>query len=135
MMVARGRRKRELVMDSVFRPAVSRAMGPTHKPGGATPRTASSTSRKPRLRSLYGVGMGFRSWVRERLVNADAVDGLILFSAPIAAICDYDSNALDVLVGAGLTLVVFWGAHVFAGALVSYEGEGRTIYNRGRLVH
>ena len=67
--------------------------------------------------------MGFGGWVRDRLVSADAVYGLILYSALIAAISDKDANALNVLIGAGLTLVVFWGAHVFAGAITGHGAE------------
>jgi len=72
---------------------------------------------------MYGDRMGFRGWVGDRLVNADAVYGLIVYSALIAAISDKDANALDVLVGAGLTLVVFWGAHAFADAITRHGAE------------
>lgn len=73
--------------------------------------------------SLYGNRMGFRGWVRDRLINADAVYGLILYSALVAALSDDDANALDVLVGAVLTLLVFWGAHVFAGSITGHGAE------------
>ncbi|MCY7412642.1 MAG: hypothetical protein LH471_06350 [Salinibacterium sp.] len=73
--------------------------------------------------SLYGECMGFGGWARDRMVNADAVYGLILYSALIAAVSDDDANALDVLIGAGLSLIVFWGAHVFAGAITGHGAE------------
>ncbi len=57
------------------------------------------------------------------MINADAVYGLILYSALVAAISDNDASALDVLIGAGFTLIVFWGAHVFAGAITGHGAE------------
>ena len=67
--------------------------------------------------------MGVLGRVRERLVTADAVYGLILFSALIGAVDDDDSEALEVLLVAGVSLMIFWGAHVFAGTITSHGAD------------
>lgn len=69
--------------------------------------------------------MAFVGWVRERLITPDAVYGLILFSALIGAVSDEDSDALEVLLVAVASLVIFWGAHVFAGTLTSHGADQR----------
>lgn len=69
--------------------------------------------------------MGIREWARNNLVTPDAVYGLILFSALIAATSDDDSDALDVLFFSGFTLIIFWAAHVFAGTVAGHGGEAR----------
>ena len=68
--------------------------------------------------------MGFREWTRANLLTPDAVYGLILYSALIAGVSDDDSNALEVLLIAVFSLLIFWGAHVFAGT-VSGHGDKR----------
>ena len=67
--------------------------------------------------------MGVLQRVRERLVTPDAVYGLILFSALIGAVDDDDSEALEVLVVSVASLVIFWGAHVFAGTVAAHGAE------------
>ena len=67
--------------------------------------------------------MGLLQRVRERLVTPDAVYGLILFSALIGAVDDDDSDTLEVLVVSVASLVIFWGAHVFAGTVASHGAE------------
>jgi len=67
--------------------------------------------------------MGFREWARNNLVTADAVYGLILYSALIAAVSDDDSDALEVLFFSGFTLIIFWAAHVFAGTVAGHGGD------------
>jgi hypothetical protein len=69
--------------------------------------------------------MGFGSRVRERLVTPDAVYGLILFSALIGAVDDDNSEALEVLFVAVTSLVIFWGAHVFAGTITAHGADMR----------
>ncbi|CAN5290505.1 hypothetical protein BH11ACT5_BH11ACT5_14960 [soil metagenome] len=69
--------------------------------------------------------MGVVQRVRERLVTPDAVYGLILFSALIGAVDDDDSEALEVLGVSVISLLVFWGAHVFAGTIASHGAETR----------
>jgi hypothetical protein len=64
--------------------------------------------------------MGFRAWVGERFVTVDAVYGLILYSALIGASSDENSSALEVLLVSAASLVIFWGAHVFAGILATH---------------
>lgn len=65
--------------------------------------------------------MGFRSWVGERFVSVDAIYGLILYAALIAASSvEDDPEPLVVLVFSGLSLLIFWGAHVFAGTIVTH---------------
>jgi hypothetical protein len=67
--------------------------------------------------------MGFRDWALKNLITADAVYGLILYSALIAAVSDDDSEALEVLLFSGFTLIIFWAAHVFAGTVAGHGGE------------
>lgn len=69
--------------------------------------------------------MGIREWASKNLVTADAVYGLILFSALIAATSDEDSDAGEVLFFSAFTLIIFWGAHVFAGTVAGHGGESR----------
>lgn len=69
--------------------------------------------------------MGVLQRVRERIVTPDAVYGLILFSALIGAVDDGDSEALDVLLVSVISLVIFWGAHVFAGTIALQGAEKR----------
>jgi hypothetical protein len=69
--------------------------------------------------------MGVLQRVRERLVTPDAVYGLILFSALVGAVDDEDSDALEVLLFSVASLVIFWGAHVFAGTIASHGAATR----------
>ena len=64
--------------------------------------------------------MGFRTWMQQHFVTPDAVYGLILYSALIAGISDDDSNSLEVLLIAAFSLLVFWGAHVFASTIAGH---------------
>lgn len=60
---------------------------------------------------------------RERFVTADAVYGTVLFVAVVAALSEDEDNRADVvrtLVFAVVTQVVFWIAHVFAGAVAGH---------------
>jgi len=80
--------------------------------------------------------MGFLQRVRERLVTPDAVYGLILFSALIGAVDDEDSEALEVLFVAVASLVIFWGAHVFAGTITTHGEDVRLgLAVRRSMVH
>lgn len=68
--------------------------------------------------------MGFRQWVGERFVSVDAIYGLILYAALIAASStEDDTNAAVVLVFSVFSLLIFWGAHVFAGTIVTHAGN------------
>lgn len=58
-------------------------------------------------------------------MTPDAVYGLILFSALIGAVDDEDSDTLEVLLVSVASLVIFWGAHVFAGTIASHGAEAR----------
>ncbi|CAN5475921.1 hypothetical protein BH10ACT7_BH10ACT7_17770 [soil metagenome] len=64
--------------------------------------------------------MGFREWTRANLLTPDAVYGLILYSAVIAAVSDEDSNSIEILLFSVITLVIFWMAHVFAGTVAGH---------------
>jgi hypothetical protein len=64
--------------------------------------------------------MGFRDWMREHFVTPDAVYGLILYSALIGGVSDDDSDSVEVLVISVASLLIFWGAHVFAGTIASH---------------
>ena len=68
--------------------------------------------------------MGFAEWVRTRLVTPDAVYGLILYTALIGGVSDGDHNALEVLLLSGASLLIFWGAHVYAGTLAGHGTSG-----------
>jgi len=67
--------------------------------------------------------MGFREWVGARLVTVDAIYGLILYAALIAAVSDEDSHPVEVLLVSVFSLVIFWGAHVYAGTIVNHVGK------------
>ena len=67
--------------------------------------------------------MGFREWVAHRFITVDAIYGLILYAALIAAISDEDSHPLEVLLFSLGTLVIFWGAHVYAGTIVNHVAK------------
>ncbi len=69
--------------------------------------------------------MALRDWVRDRFVSADAVYGLILYSALIAAVSDDDSSSLEVLFVSIGSLLVFWGAHLFAGTVAGHGADIR----------
>ncbi|MDH6179992.1 hypothetical protein M2152_000174 [Microbacteriaceae bacterium SG_E_30_P1] len=67
--------------------------------------------------------MGFRAWLAERFVTVDAIYGLILFAALIAAVSDEDSHPVEVLFLSVFSLVIFWGAHVYAGTIVNHVAK------------
>jgi hypothetical protein len=67
--------------------------------------------------------MTVRSWIREHLLTADAIYGLILYSALIAGVSDENSIALEVLLVSVVSLLIFWGAHVFAQTLAAHGTE------------
>lgn len=69
------------------------------------------------------VRMGFRRWLSGTFVTVDAIYGLILYAALIAAVSDDDSHPVDVLWVSVLSLVIFWGAHVYAGTIVNHAGN------------
>lgn len=67
--------------------------------------------------------MGFREWVSDKLVTVDAIYGLILYAALIAAVSDEESHPVEVLLVSVISLVIFWGAHVYAGTIVNHVGK------------
>ena len=69
---------------------------------------------------LYRGSMSFLQWVREHLITADTVYGLILYSALIAGVSDKNDSVVEVLVISAASLVIFWGAHVYAGAVAGH---------------
>lgn len=64
--------------------------------------------------------MGFRAWLSARFVTVDAIYGLILYAALIAAVSDEEAHSFEVLLVSVLSLVIFWGAHVYAGTIVNH---------------
>jgi hypothetical protein len=64
--------------------------------------------------------MGFRTWMHEHFVTADAVYGLILYSALVGGVSNSDTNSLEVLVISAVSLLIFWGAHVFASTIANH---------------
>lgn len=67
---------------------------------------------------------GARPWLRERFASPEAVYGLILYSALIAAVSDDETDSADVLITAVVTLLIFYLAHVFATTLASHGERG-----------
>ena len=65
--------------------------------------------------------MRFLYWLRDHLVTADAVYGLILYSALLAVLVD-DHSALETYFISGGTVIVFWAAHVYAGTIATHRG-------------
>lgn len=77
------------------------------------------------------VAMTVRSWIREHLLTADAIYGLILYSALVAGVSDENSDATEVLGFSVGTLLIFWAAHVFAKTLAGHDadtGLGRAMW-------
>jgi hypothetical protein len=65
-------------------------------------------------------------WGRSRLVTADAVYGLILYAALIAVTSTVHTHTLQVFLISVFSLMVFWGAHVYAGTIANHgvrDGE------------
>jgi hypothetical protein len=67
--------------------------------------------------------MASKDWARTNLITPDAVYGLILYSALIVAVSLDDEDAVSVLIFSGITLIIFWGAHVFAGTVAGHGDE------------
>lgn len=67
--------------------------------------------------------MTARIWIREHLLTAEAIYGLILYSALIAGVSHDDSNAAEVLLISVASLLIFWGAHIFAQTLAAHGAE------------
>jgi hypothetical protein len=66
------------------------------------------------------------AWLKRRLLTADAVYGLILYSALIAVASGDHGNSLEVFAISAFSLLVFWGAHVYAGTIANHgvrDGE------------
>ena len=78
------------------------------------------------------VAMTVRSWIREHLLTADAIYGLILYSALVAGVSDKNSDATEVLAGSVGTLLIFWAAHVFAKTLAGHEADTGSAARCGR---
>jgi predicted anti-sigma-YlaC factor YlaD len=78
--------------------------------------------------------MGFRLWVRDHFVTADAVYGLILYAAIVGAVSDDDSDSLEVLIFSVVSLFIFWGAHVFAGTIATHGVKGGTETTLGHAI-
>jgi hypothetical protein len=73
--------------------------------------------------------------MREHFVTADAVYGLILYSALIGGVSDENSPAIEVLVVSASSLLVFWGAHVFARTIAAHgvkDGAEMTLGDASR---
>jgi len=66
----------------------------------------------------------FRAFLRERFGSPEAVYGLILYSALIAGVSDEHSDSLEVLTIGGISLIIFFFAHVFAMTLSAHGGMG-----------
>ncbi len=78
--------------------------------------------------------MKVRAWVRSRFVTVDAVYGLILYAALVAGVSDSHTDSFEVLWFSLSSLVVFWGAHVFAGTVVRHgETDGVTTRLRSAI--
>jgi len=77
--------------------------------------------------------MGLRQWMHDRFVTPDAIYGLILYGALLGGLSETDdapADSLEVLLVAVFSLLVFWGAHVFAGTIARHgvtEGKEVTL--------
>jgi hypothetical protein len=60
------------------------------------------------------------AWLKRRLVTADAVYGLILYAALLAVVSGDHGNSLEVFAISAFSLLVFWGAHVYAGTIANH---------------
>jgi hypothetical protein len=68
--------------------------------------------------------------LRDRLITPDAVYGTILFVTVVAASADDDTETPEVwmvLVFAIVTQLVFFAAHVFAGAVAGHGARGQEL--------
>ena len=68
--------------------------------------------------------------VREILATPEAVYGTVVFAAIVAASSDEeDLDILQVLIYSVISIVVFWGAHVYATVIARHgkDGLGKTI--------
>lgn len=79
--------------------------------------------------------MTVRTWVRERLLTAEAIYGLILYTALVAGVSDDDSDAVEVLVISVVSLLIFWGAHVFAQTLAAHGAEKKLSVALGHAIN
>ncbi|MDP3208952.1 MAG: hypothetical protein Q8M65_07370 [Rhodoglobus sp.] len=64
--------------------------------------------------------MTFTRWLQDHFVTPDAVYGLILYSALIGGVSGDNNNAVEVLVISVVSLLIFWGAHVFAATITRH---------------
>jgi hypothetical protein len=71
--------------------------------------------------------MGFRSWVASRFGSPSAVYGTILYSALIAVVSTDHTDALEVLVVSVFSLIVLWGAHVYAETVAGHGVKDGTV--------
>jgi hypothetical protein len=76
--------------------------------------------------------MGRVRRVRELFATPEAVYGTVVFAAIVAAVSDEDEAELDilqVLIFSVVSIVVFWGAHVYATTIARHgkDGLGTTI--------
>jgi len=79
--------------------------------------------------------MKFLYWLRDHLVTADAVYGLILYSALLVVLVD-DHDAAETFLTSSVTLIVFWAAHVYAGTIATHRGpDGKPQSMRRAFVH
>lgn len=91
-------------------------------------RLESSQGTPDREPGRYLRQMRFRRWLHNHFVTPDAVYGLILYSALIGGVSNDDSSSFTVLFVAGTSLIIFWGAHVFAGTIAGHGvKEGREV--------
>ncbi len=59
-------------------------------------------------------------WIGSQLVTADAIYGLILFSALVAVVSTDHTDSWEVLWVSAVSLIVFWAAHVYAGTIANH---------------
>jgi hypothetical protein len=74
-------------------------------------------------------------WVERRLVTADAIYGLILYAALVGVISDKSHPSLEVLILSVLSLLVFWGAHVYAATIAGHGVRDGAVITVGAALH
>ncbi|MCU1414524.1 MAG: hypothetical protein JWN80_1864 [Microbacteriaceae bacterium] len=74
-------------------------------------------------------------WLERHLVTADAVYGVILYAALVGVISDKSHPSLEVLVLSVLSLLVFWGAHVYAGTIANHGVRDGRVITIGAAFH
>ncbi|MBU4464908.1 MAG: hypothetical protein KKH75_03565 [Actinobacteria bacterium] len=75
------------------------------------------------------------AWLRARFASPSAVYGLILYSALIMGVSDHHTDSWEVLLVSGVSLLIFFVAHVFAHTLSDHGEKGYRASVAGAVHH